>query len=298
MADAAPSFLDASPAETAEFEAVRDEKPIVETPVAGPTAESAKGTETQAEPPKVADTPKPAEPAKPPPNFVPHAALHEERLKRQALEKELSDLRAGRQTEPEKPPAIDPETDPIGALKEIRAYQQQMREQGERHQQEQAFVQRVQTHESDFAAATPDYADAITHLREGRAKEIVDLAKAVGQPITQEQLAAQLRHEVLMTADVAFKAGKNPGEVFYELAKARGYAMKAPEPAKVETPEPSKEAVETIERITRGQRAARVGGGDPPSSGGEITLESLAKLEGAAFDAAFEKFSKTQRAVH
>lgn len=301
MSDA-PSFLDATPAETAEFEAVRDDKPIVETPAA-PPAEKVPEVKPEAviEPAKANEAIKAVEPPKlEERKFVPHAALHEERLKRQALEKELADLRAGRQQpEPEKPGEIDPETDPIAALKQIRDYQQQQRQQGEIERQNNAFAERVQTHEADFAAATPDYGDAISHLREDRAKEIMNIAKTLGQTITQQQLAAQLRHEVLATADIAFKAGKNPGEVFYKLAKARGYQLKAPEPAPVKAdPEPAKQAAETIDRITRGQRAAKVGGGDPPSSGGEITLESLAKLEGAAFDSAFEKFSKAQRSVH
>lgn len=303
MSDTA-SFLDATPAETAEFEAVRDEKPVPEAPEPAPPAEPTKAAETPAEPPKAEEPAKPAEPAKPDerPKFVPHAALHEERLKRQALEKELADLRAGRQQpqpEAQTQDLIDPETDPIAALKQIRDFQQQQREQGVLVRQNAEFAERVQTHEADFAAATPDYGDAIAHLRESRAKEIMDVAKAIGQRFTQQQLAAQLRHEVLMTADVAFKAGKNPGEVFYELAKARGYALKEAAPPKVEAPpEPSKEAVETIDRITRGQRASKVAGGDAPEAGGEMTLERLAKLEGAAFDAGFAKFSAGQRNVH
>lgn len=298
-----PSFLAETPAETAEFESVRDGTAVETPPTPEPAAEPPKAAEPAPEPAKAAEPAKPPEPAKPDerPKFVPHAALHEERLKRQALEKELADLRAGRQPEPEKTAEIDPETDPIGALKEIREWKEQQRQQGLIEQQNKAFEARVQTHEADFSSATPDYGDAIAHLRDAVAKEIVDVARTFGQTITQQQLAAELRHRVLSTADLAFKAGKNPGEVFYELAKARGYALKAPEPAKVETPvaiEPSKEAVETIERLTRGHKAAKVGGGDPPSGGGEMTLEALAKLDGAAFDSAFEKFSKAQRAVH
>lgn len=298
-----PSFLAETAEDTAEFEAVRD---AVETPVADPAPSSTTEIEKPAiEPAKANEVIKTVEPPKQEERkFVPHAALHEERLKRQALEKELADLRAGRTPEPEKPTEVDPETDPIAALKEVRAYQQQQREQGERQQAEQAFVSRVQSHEADFAAATPDYAAAITHLREHRASEIISIAKALGKTITQEQLGAQLRHEALATANDALQAGLNPGEVYYKLAQARGYALKAdppPPPPKVEEPDPvvSKASNETIDRLTRGQKAASVrGGGDPPDGGGEMTLESLAKLEGAAFDKAFEKFSKAQRNVH
>jgi hypothetical protein len=303
-----PSFLAETPAETAEFEAVRDEKPIPEVAAPAPepkTAEPAKAPElAKVEPAKAAEPPK--EPEKPKPTFVPHAALHEERLKRQALEKELADLRAGQQPEPEKPAEIDPETDPIAALKEIREYQQKQREEGERQKQLTAFDQRVQAHEKDFADATPDYGDAVKFLREARAKQIADAYTAVGRTITQQELGAILLHEARSTSNDALTNGKNPGEVFYTLAKSFGYTGKAAEPAaKVDPPKapdpepPAKAAEEAIDRITRGQKAAsKVGGGDPPAANGEITLETLATLEGAAFDKAFEKFSKSQRAAH
>ena len=301
---AEPSFLAETAAETAEFEAVRDGQDVVETPAPAPAPEP-----KAAEPAPAAAEPKAEEPAKAPeppkpderPKFVPHAALHEERLKRQALEKELADLRAGRQQPTEEVPRselVDPETDPIGALKQIREFQEQQRQQGIRHQAEQEFTTRVQTHEADFAAATPDYADAITHLREARAAEIIAIAKATGTPLTQEQLGAQLRHEALQLADTAFRTGKNPGELFYAVAQAKGYKLKAaeaPKPATQASEPDTKQATETIERLTRGQRAAKISGGEPPDGGGEVSLESLAKLQGAAFDAAFEKFSKSQR---
>lgn len=300
---AEPSFLQETAAETAEFEAVRDGQDVPETPSPAPAPEpkAADPAPAPAEP-KAEEPAKAPEPTKPDerPKFVPHAALHEERLKRQALEKELADLRAGRQQPTEETPKaaeIDPETDPIGALKQIREFQEQQRQQGIRQQAEQEFTARVQTHEADFAAATPDYADAITHLRKSRAAEIIAIAKATGTPLTQEGLGAQLRHEALQLADTAFRTGKNPGELFYAVAQAKGYKMKAAEAAKPPAPEPvdTKQATETIERLTRGQRAAKVSGGEPPDGGGEVSLESLAKLNGAAFDAAFEKFSKSQR---
>lgn len=293
-----PSFLAETAADTAEFEAVRD---AVETEAPAPTPAPEPKSESVAETPKPAEPAKPAEPKQEERKFVPHAALHEERLKRQAVEKELADLRAGRTPEPEKTAEIDPETDPIAALKEVRAYQQQQREQGERQQQEQAFVSRVQSHEADFAAATPDYAAAITHLREHRANEIIGIAKALNKPLTQEMLGAQLRHEALATANDALQAGMNPGEFYYKLAQARGYALKAdppPPPPKVEEPDPvvSKASNETIDRITRGQKAASIrGGGDPPDNDGELSLEAIGKLDGAAFDKAMEKFGKRQK---
>ncbi len=312
MSDA-PSFLAETPAETAEFEAARDqtevaappevvpEKPIapeVKPPAAEKPAAEAK--------PEVKPEAKPEAKPDERPKFVPHAALHEERIKRQALEKELADLRAGKQPEPEAPAEIDPETDPIAALKQIRDFQKQQREEGERNNQLRAFDSRVQAHEKDFSDATPDYGDAVAFLREARANQIKAAYEAVGRTITPQELGGILLHEARTTSNDALTNGKNPGEVFYTLAKSFGYTGKKADPPPVAAPAkpevlppPTKTADDTIDRLTRGQKAAnKAGGGDAPSEAGEVTLESLAKLEGAAFDKAFEKFSKSQRAAH
>ncbi len=307
MSDA-PTFFAETPADVAEFDAVAagaaPEAPA-ETPAPEPVAK-AEPEAPKAEPAKA--EPEKAEPAKDErPKFVPHAALHEERLRRQALEKELAELRAGRQPEPEQPAEIDPEADPIAALKEVRAHIAKQREETEQQNQLRAFDSRVQAHEQDFAAATPDYGDAVAFLREARATQIKAAAEALGKVITPQDIGAILLHEARTTSHEALTNGRNPGEVFYTLAKTFGYTgKKAADPAPTPQPEPTpapqvlptKEAEATIDRITRGQRASsKVGGGEAPD-GGEITLESLAKLDGAAFDAAFAKFSKAQRAAH
>lgn len=303
MADATPAFLAEPASETAEFESVRD-TPVAETPQAEPAPKPS----AEAKPaPEIKPEAKPEVEVKKP-GFVPHAALHEERLRRQALEKELADLRAGKATpEPEKAAPIDPETDPIGALKEIREFQQRQREEGERNIQLRAFDDRVRAHEADFATATPDYGDAITHLREARASQIRNAAAAMGQTIMDGQLGQMLMDEARTTSNQALQNGKNPGEVFYTLAKHFGYAgpkstAEQIVPSKVEVASaevipalPTKEASEKIARLTKGQQAAnKVGGGEPPAAT-EITLESLANLEGAAFDAAFNKFTSGQK---
>jgi hypothetical protein len=308
MSENAPTFFAETPADVAEFDAVASgaapEAPA-ETPAPEPVAK-AEPEAPKAEPAKA--EPEKAEPAKDErPKFVPHAALHEERLKRQALEKEIAELRAGKQPESEKPAEIDEETDPIAALKEVRAHIAKQREETEQQNQLRAFDSRVQAHESDFAAATPDYGDAVAFLREARATQIKAAAEALGKVITPQDIGAILLHEARTTSHEALTNGRNPGEVFYTLAKSFGYTgKKAAEPAPTPQPEPTpapqvlptKEAEATIDRITRGQRASnKAGGGEAPDSG-EVTLESLARLDGAAFDAAFAKFSKSQRAAH
>lgn len=290
-------------AEAAELQQADGPEPSAPEPAA-PAPEPAKPA-PPAEPAKPAPPAEPAKPAaaaEPPadtrPKFVPHAALHEERTRRQALERELADLRRAPAAAPT--PEIDPEVDPIGALKEIREWKLNQGQREEQHRQMQEFTQRVQAHEGDFAAATPDYGKAIEHLRAARASEL----KALGMP--EQQIPQQLYKEAMDTANVAFQNGRNPGEVFYELAKTRGYALAAapPEPPPAaETLAPVAEDAAlakkkadsdaALDRIARGQQAGRKtagAGGETPEA--EMTLEKLAGLSGVAFDNAMEKHGK------
>lgn len=289
--------LSESPSDAAEFAAVRDgtppTAPVPEKPVDPPAAEPAKAPEA----------PTAAKPAEPPKRqeMVPHAALHEAREEAKQLKAELAAFRAqaGRPAEEPKPP-VDIETDPLAALRELRDWQQGQQQQTEQHHQLQAFSQRVVAHEADFAAATPDYGKAVAHLRDARAAEL----RSIGVP--DHMINQQLHNEAIATALFAFEKGKNPGEVFYELAKVRGYKLDATPPADPTPPaaEPVPEVdaateqkrVESqgaLERIQRGQRAARPtagGGGNAPS--GELSLADGANLTGAAFDKWFEANAK------
>lgn len=280
-------------------------------PAASPAAPAPAATPSEPAPaatpaaPAVATPPAAATVANEPPaagagadktKFVPHAALHEERTRRQALERELAELRAGKPPA-QQPDEIDPETDPIAALKEVRAFQKQQREQGEQAQQIREFAGRVQTHEADWAAANPDYGDQIAFLRESRAKELMALPG-----MTQDRIGQQLMQEALQTADMAFRNGKNPGEVFTALAITRGWkAKEAPAPAAAPaapaTPAPAAAQPtpgERIDNLARGLKAAvspSKGGGEAPIAG-DISLEQLAELDGDEFDKMFDKEAK------
>lgn len=288
-----------SQSDAAEFSAVRDGTPAPETPVAATPA-----PETPAEPPKpaaeAAKAPDAAKPAEPPKRqeMVPHAALHEAREENKALKARLAALEAqAGKPAAEAPKEIDPDTDPIAALHELRAFKKQTEERSAQQTELQEFSQRVMAHEADFAAVTPDYAKAVAHLRDARANEL----RSLGVP--EAQIQAQLHGEAIATARFAFQQGKNPGEVFYALSKARGYNPDAPPadptpapPADPPPPAPDtklQESTAALERINRGQRASRPtagAGGNAPS--GELTLEQGAMLEGAAFDKWFEANAK------
>lgn len=275
--------LKETPQEAAEFEAIMTEQPppeekVEETPVEQKAEEQ----------PKQEDLVKAEEPVKEPEKpvkLVPHQALHEERERRKQLEQRIAQLEAAAQ-KANAPEPIDSDVDPLAALKEVREWRDQQVQQVQQAEQLRAFSGRIQSEEAVWAAENPDYGDQITFLRESRANELAALG------MSREQIGQQLMIEALQTADVAFKSGKNPGEVFSTLAVTRGW--KAKEPVKEEpVKEPSKEAAEKVERLARGQKAATSssgsGGGAPDD---EMTVEKLLALKGKAFDDAFEKHGK------
>src|SRR5689334_25309829 len=116
-------FLTESPSDAAEAAAMKAETdvPVAPEPKAPePAPAAAPAAPAPAEPKAAAEPAKAPDPAAPPVKkdgapvgFVPNAALKEEREARQRLEREIADLRAGKQPAPEQPKEIDPETDPI-----------------------------------------------------------------------------------------------------------------------------------------------------------------------------------------
>lgn len=286
--------LTESPADAAEALAVESgsvPNPSPEpAPQPAPEAAPAPEAKTPAEAPK-----EPAAAPPKPPGFVPNQAIREAREEARLLREELNALKAGRQPEPPRQ-EIDPETDPIAALKEIRDWQQRQVAQAHEHQALQQFDNQVRTHEAEWVAADPDYGDKVSFLHDFRARQL----KALGA--NEQQIALQLAHEARQVAATALQRGMNPGEMFSTLAVEMGWKGKAPAPAAAApvAPEPAPdieakraESNAALERIARGQRASRPtagAGGNAPES--EMTLESLSKLNGAAFDAAMDKYGK------
>lgn len=182
---------------------------------------------------------------------VPLAALHEERQRRkeaadllkqeraarEALERRVEErLAALQQAMTPQTPAPDFESDPAGALRhqitqvgqEARATREQV-ESWQQHQARQqqlaATVDTVQRHEAEFKAATPDYQEAVSFMLASRTREFEALGN---DAMTAQQLAAQ---EMAQGALMNAAQGRNPAEIAYRLAKARGYTPKGSDPA-------------------------------------------------------------------
>lgn len=276
-----------TPEEAAGFAALQNETPIeLVTPEPEPQPDPA--PKPDPEPAKAAD-PEPKKPVR----LVPHEALHEERVKRQALERRLAEFERAQQQPPPRQQAqtdgeIDENENPLGAIAQLKARLRERdeveAEQARISSENRDIVARMAPRVEAYAKEHPEYGEQFMYVRESRAAELQLLGyppNAIGQQIQAEEMAL---------ARQALANDLDPGEVIAKLATARGWRAKEAAPAPKEDPKPDPEASKKIERLQAGQRAAKsssAGGGSGPDA--EMTLDRLASLDGAAFDAAFAK---------
>jgi len=196
-----------------------------------------KGKEKEPEAKKPEEKPEPKQD-----RTIPLAAHLEERkaLKAEldAMRKELEALK-----NPPKPPAPEPkfEEDPKAytdhklnaALEQLKQQQAEAQKQVEqvaqtaqlsREQTERlAFSQQLQAAEAAFVKETPDYYDALAHVRGVRAHQL----RLMVPDITDEQIIAQISQEELNLAMQLARQNRNPISTVYQLAAAYGYQKKA-----------------------------------------------------------------------
>jgi hypothetical protein len=217
---------------------------------------------------------------------VPLKALQEERQKRAELERRIAMLEGRVQQQPQETEqeeeVPDPETDPIGALKYTRQKLDEMRQQSEQQAYIQQLNQIASRAEAEFSQTTPDYIPARNFLRQGRIKEL----QMFGVP--GEQIPVIIANEERQLVQAALQQRRNPAEVVYEIAKARGHGVQAAPPPVVAAPDPV--AKTELQAAKQAVAPSVSSGGKPPK--GELTPEALLNLNGAAFDAAWNKMFK------
>ena len=217
---------------------------------------------------------------KAPDGYVPQAALHEarqrgkeDRERADRMEKMFQRLMEDRQQPKQgakdaEIPAYD--VDPLGhtkglldravrELQEIKGAHQERTKQEEQYAQTQQKLSQYANAVSTFKRQTPDYDEAFQFLNDVRDKE---LAVFIEDP---NERAERLQYEEGVIAGRAMAQGKSPAQIFYDLAKHRGFGAKLAQ-------EENK-----IERLQKGQQAAKsLGGGKAPE--GEMSLDRLTKL--------------------
>lgn len=285
-------ILTETPEDKAEMEAVRTEAPAPEAKPDPAAPEAAKPVE--------AAKPEPAKAPGKPTRLVPIDALHEARKEAQALKAQLAEL----QKTPAKPAAPvaaeepDEAADPIGTIAwlkaQIRDRNEQEKAARENSEQMNDLGRKISARVTAYAQEHPEYTEQMAYLRSSR----VDELRLLGHD--DEAIGRQIQIEEMALGKMAVDKDLDPGELIAKLAQHRGWKAKAADPdpdLKPAAPAPAEvvkaaiiESEAKITRLERGQRAARsssgAGGG---AAAAELSLEQIAELDGAAFDAAFGK---------
>lgn len=229
--------------------------------------------------------------------MVPYGAMHEERMRRQELQREIESYKQRtermertfqevmQRTQPqERPPVFD--EDPLEALrynqnKQAEAvefmYQtlEQQRAQAEHSQRLNAFKEMCDNSVQEFQKVAPDYQDAYRWLTENRLQEYetlgYDRKTAINLMIDDEKALAA----------TAYRNGINPCERLYELAKHRGY--------KNQSTQASSDKFNQLERGMKASKSLGAPGGSAPQA---MTLEALASMDDDDFDKNWEKIMR------
>jgi hypothetical protein len=96
-------------------------------------------------------------------------------------------------------------------------------------------VQHIQSQEAAFSKATPDYADALTHVRTIRTSQL----KMLFPQASDAQISQQLAREEFGAAQQVAQAGGNVAEFAYNYAKTFGYQPKQGEDKSEKKPDKS-----------------------------------------------------------
>lgn len=285
-----------------------------DTPTQTPVDAGGEGAAEAADP-APADADPPADPATDPkrPKTVPHEALHQERERRKQVEKDLQAAREERarfderlrimqeafqrQNQPADPAAKgppDPRKDPAGfnawlfdQHQAARARAAQEAQQGQQKQvQTQRYEQFVTSYRqqlNDYVAEEPALQEAYDYLSQTRGEELVAMGYS---PADAKKM---LHREELQLANLAMRAGVNPGQRLVELAKRRGWKPKAAadaEKAAADAADPAKKVERIADGQSRGKSLAQAGGSASPT---EMTANQLLAMSEEDFAAWTEK---------
>lgn len=141
------------------------------------------------------------------------------------------------------------------ALKKLEDAGKARETQEQQRTQFQQLVANVASSETEFVKASPDYYEAINHMRAVRTEQL----KLIYPQATQQQILQEIGREEIGTAARVLQAGGNPAEWGYRYAKTLGYVPKATAAATstaTAAAPPDKDAVRTLGG----------GGGDTPAN--------------------------------
>jgi hypothetical protein len=265
--------------ESAALEAMQSEPEIVEDVTE--VEEDPDEGEATTEPVEAAEEDKPefktARDKKPPEGYVPHQAMHEERVKRQEAERQLQAFMAAEQKramEAQKaaePQWVDPLIDPegfkkyqdytLGKTQQMVHQQQQALQQRQMQEHRQADVQRA---EQEFRRQAPDYDEAINHVAQARVAEL----RMYG--LDDQTIQRQIHQDSQAIYDSARRMGVNPAQLVYQLAQQRGY-----------TPKQAADAASQMEARATAQKQTQGLGSGGSKQSGRLTATQIAEMSEA-----------------
>lgn len=247
------------------------------------------------------------------PQMVPHAALHEERLRRQETERVLAEERKARQTieertnlllerfnqpaqqqQPQQQQAPTFETDPAGhllahqrqqgeALNEVVRVLMAMGQQNQVAQNIGGLQQRAIAMEQEFAADTPDYNEAVAFLAKARHNDLAEVGYV--DPGERQRMISQ---EAIGLVERSLQAGRNPASVVYALAKNRGFGAAPPAAATEQPVVTPPNGAARLQTVQRGQEQARTLGNTRGSAPPPLTAQRLLEMTPEEFETAMK----------
>lgn len=236
------------------------------------------------------------------------AATKAERSKRQERDAEIEALKeqvaalTGRPTQQEQNPLDIPDFDenPEAAIRAAIAFakqnaqaQQQETQLSAKDRQFQETAQVFTRAEAEYAAAVPDYYDAVQFSQQARFNELTNVW---GQ--SPQEAQETVRQESMEMVAYAMSGDGHPAHLIYNLAKSRGYTGPAPKVAETPTVEDmAKAAGADIAQRNKAQVMAKTLSGSGGSSvKGGPTVEQLNGTSGGdEFDKLFDEIARQER---
>jgi hypothetical protein len=227
---------------------------------------------------------------------VDYGALHEERRRRQELQAQNEAMEKTYQallqrlnaTEPE--PEIDYQDDPAGYIRqqqaklerqvvELNQHREQQAKEAAALQQQRQLAEAVSADEARYSQSQPDYNDRVSAALQTRMTQLQQFG------FSAAEAQHTVREEVQFLVSKALNSERSPAEALYAMARAMTPAPQQ-KPAVVK-PNPMAAAAQASKSLSRAGTA---------STQSETSLKRLASLQGAEFDAEFEKlFPKSKK---
>ena len=215
--------------------------------------------------------------------------LREQRRQIRELTERIASAGAAPATRAERAAEPDLEADPMGWMKYARARLQFYEERESASERQQAEIERQNAEvskiarsfgdaEKDFAEDHPDYYKAAEHFRKARTEELAE------EGVASADMGRSLQQDFVNIIARATRAGKDPAEVIYGLAKRRGFGADGDD-----------KKLATIDRASRAGRTLSGAGGSAGEN--ELTLEYVNTLKGKAFTEARAKLREQMRAA-